>query len=212
MRSGSVEAREDRTAAAVIAEAALALFADRGADAVTVREIAAEAGVSPGLVLHHYGSKDGLRAAVDERAARAFDAVLDQLGDDGLVEGLDGQAASLAEAFAAGFPPGSPLPAYLRRLLLTGDDRGREIFRRWFDLSLALLDRLEERGVARPAGDRQVRAAFLLVNDLAPVLLAPHLAAVLGTDPTTTDGMRRWAAEATDVYAHGAFRLDEEET
>ncbi|MEP7368844.1 MAG: helix-turn-helix domain-containing protein, partial [Dermatophilaceae bacterium] len=58
----------DLTARANIRNAALRLFADRGQDSVTVREIAAAAGVSPSLVVHHFGSKDGLRAAVDAHA------------------------------------------------------------------------------------------------------------------------------------------------
>ena len=50
------------------------LFARRGAAAVTIRDIAAEAGVSPSLVIHHYGSKQGLREAVDNRAIALVNA------------------------------------------------------------------------------------------------------------------------------------------
>jgi AcrR family transcriptional regulator len=56
----------DLTARAAIRNATLRLFADRGPDAVSVRAIASEAGVSPALVLHHFGSKAGLREAVDQ--------------------------------------------------------------------------------------------------------------------------------------------------
>ena len=62
------------------------LFAERGAAAVTVREIAAAAGVSPGLVMHHYGSKDGLKDAADRRAAAFFEEMLGELariGEEG---------------------------------------------------------------------------------------------------------------------------------
>lgn len=49
-------ASDHRTARAVIRDEALRLFAERGPDDVTVRQIAA-AGVSPALVVHHFGSK-----------------------------------------------------------------------------------------------------------------------------------------------------------
>jgi len=49
----------DRTTRAVIRDQALRLFTGRGPDAVTVRQIAAAAGVSPGLVIHCSGAKDG---------------------------------------------------------------------------------------------------------------------------------------------------------
>ena len=50
---------------AAILEAARRGFADRGHDATSIRAIAAEAGVDPGLVMHFFGSKDRLfQAAV----------------------------------------------------------------------------------------------------------------------------------------------------
>lgn len=56
---------DDLTTRARIRDAALALFGDRGFG-VGVRAIAQAAGVSPGLVNHHFGSKDGLRAECDD--------------------------------------------------------------------------------------------------------------------------------------------------
>ncbi len=200
-------ADSDRTARAAIRDTALLLFADRGHDAVTVREIASAVGVSPALVLHHYGSKAGLRTAVDEHAAAAFSAMLEEIGTDEMGEALTGgSTASLAEAFAAGFPEGSPLPRYLRRLLLSGDPVGDVLFTQWLDLTEALLERFEATGIARPSLDRRVRAAFLLSNDLAVVLLAPQLGRVVGEDVLTAAGIGRFTAEVADVYAHGAFQ------
>ena len=57
---------EDLTARARIREAALKHFAEEGYERATIRAIAATAGVSPGLLRHHYGSKDELRTACDE--------------------------------------------------------------------------------------------------------------------------------------------------
>ena len=53
----------DLTAKARIRDRALLLFAERGPDRVTVRDVAVAADVSPGLVMHHFGSKAGLREA-----------------------------------------------------------------------------------------------------------------------------------------------------
>jgi AcrR family transcriptional regulator len=85
---------DDRTTRAVIRDEALRLFAERGPDAVTVRQIAAAAGVSPGLVIHHFGSKDGLRKAVDEHVLAMFGAMLGELTTGDLYE--QGAAGSLA--------------------------------------------------------------------------------------------------------------------
>ncbi len=206
-------ADSDLTARASIREAALRLFADQGPDAVTVRAIAAEAGVSPALVMHHFGSKAGLREAVDEHVARSFERVLDALRDDGLADGLTGgPPASLAEAFLAAFPADSAIPAYLRRLLLSHDPTGDAVFLRWFELTEQVMANLEEAGVARPSHNRPVRAAFLLVNDLAALLLSRQIGRACGLDLQTTDGMAAWAVEAVDVYAHGAFIANGEDS
>jgi AcrR family transcriptional regulator len=207
LNMGSVADEGDLTAKANIRNAALRLFAERGHDAVTVREIAAAAGVSPALVVHHFGSKDGLRAAVDGFAAKAFDSLF-AMDEQDLADALGGDDdnwVSIAEMFARAFPHGSPLPAYLRRLLLVNDPAGAALFGRWFALTRRLLDSMAEIGAVRPSEDPAVRAAFFLVNDLALILLRNQIAAAIGIDPLTPEGMTRWAKEVAAVYTSGAF-------
>jgi len=60
--------------------AAAACLAEDGVGAATVRAVAARAGVTPGLIRHHFGGIDGLIAAtyrhVGETVAEAIDAAL----------------------------------------------------------------------------------------------------------------------------------------
>lgn len=196
---------DDRTTRAVIRDEALRLFAARGPEAATVRQIAVAAGVSPGLVVHHFGSKDGLRKEVDQHVLAIFEAMLGELTGEGAAELLDpgAEAGSLSEALAQHLPADSPLPAYLRRLLLSDTDAGRLLFRRLFDLSRRTLDGMAAAGLADPGRDPAVRAAVLLVNDLALLLLRDRVAEVLGADPLSADGMARWAPELLSIYAGG---------
>ena len=101
---------EDLTSAARIREAALRLFADRGPDGVTVRQVAAAAGVSPALVVRRYGSKDGLRDAVDGHVAAIFEAMLAQLAR--VPDGPFSPAAlpTLAGSVSRYLPEGSAVP------------------------------------------------------------------------------------------------------
>jgi TetR/AcrR family transcriptional regulator, regulator of cefoperazone and chloramphenicol sensitivity len=197
-------APEDRTARAVIRDEALRLFADRGPVGVTVRQIAAAADVSPGLVLHHFGSKEGLRQAVDEHVLGLFDRMLGEMTGEHAADLYDPEASgSVAEAIVKHLPAGSPVPGYLRRLLVADGDAGRELFRRLFRLSAATLDALASAGMAAPGSDPAVRAAFLLINDLAVLLLRDHLTDVLGADPLSGPGMARWAGEVLVIYGAG---------
>ncbi|MFG3115480.1 TetR/AcrR family transcriptional regulator [Streptomyces sp. NPDC048197] len=195
---------DDRTARAKIRDEALRLFGERGPDAVTVRDIAAAAGVSPALVIRHYQSKDGLRQAVDEHVTGVFEAMLTRA-----VQTVDGdpldQAAlpTLAEAMAEFLPADSPVPSYLGRLLLAAGPVGTALFRRLHDVSKDALAAMAQAGAADTGADPDVRAAFLLVNDLAVLILRPQLREVLGIDPLSGDGMQRWATETLSVYRTG---------
>jgi TetR/AcrR family transcriptional regulator, regulator of cefoperazone and chloramphenicol sensitivity len=194
-------AREDLRAAAVIREVAMRLFADRGAAAVTVREIAAAAGVSAGLVMHHYGSKDGLKDAVDRRAAAFFEEMLGELGR----VGEEGGGASLAELFAARVEDEPVMMEYVRRLLLDGGAAADALFVKLFDATVAGMRSLVDAGVVRPAPDERIRTAFLLANDLSLVLLRRQITRVTGTDPLTREGLVPWTAAVMDVYTGGIF-------
>jgi AcrR family transcriptional regulator len=56
----------------VLIDAALQLVGEGGAEAVSVREAARRAGVSPGAPFRHFPSRDALMAAVAEEAQRRF--------------------------------------------------------------------------------------------------------------------------------------------
>jgi AcrR family transcriptional regulator len=193
--------RADQTAAAAIRIAALELFAERGYSGVTVRQIAAAAGVSPALVIHHYGSKEKLRAVLEERVAAFVESMLAELAR---APG-EGGSASVAELFADRLEREPALAGYVRRLLVDGGPAGMALYRRLFEVTQASLRTMEQAGVVRPAQDELVRSAFLLSNDLALLLLRQPITQVTGIDPLARDGLARWAAAAFDVYASGLF-------
>ena len=198
----------DLTARAVIRDQALQLFAQHGPEAVSLRRIAAAAGVSPGLVGHHFGSRAGLREAVDAHVAGVFDELFAAMAGADWHEAAVG--ASFAEAIVAALPADSPVPAYLRRLLLSGDPAGHALFTRWYALTEQALNQMGTAGILRPAADPAARAAFLLVNDLAVLLLRDQVSSVLGVDPLSAAGTARWAETVIDVYRDGIFTAKEE--
>lgn len=197
----NVNTGDDLKAAAVIRNVATRLFADRGAAGVTVREIADAAGVSPGLVMHHYGSKDGLKAAVDRRAVAYFEEMLGELARIG----EQGGSASLAELLAARLEHEPVMVDYVRRLLLDGGVAADALFARLFEATVAGMRSLAEAGVVRPAQDERIRTAFLLANDLSVLLLRRQIARVTGTDPLSREGLVPWTAAVMDVYTGGIF-------
>jgi AcrR family transcriptional regulator len=59
-----------------ILKAALSLFAKEGFAATSTSKVAKEAGVSEGLIFKHFGSKEGLLAAIMEQGAAAMKVVM----------------------------------------------------------------------------------------------------------------------------------------
>jgi AcrR family transcriptional regulator len=196
---------DDRTARARIRDEALRLFGHHGPDAVTLRDIAAAADVSPALVIRHYGSKEGLREAVDDHVGRVFEVMLAQVSEPSDAGGpFDLEALpTLAEVVAASLPADSAVPAYLGRMLLAGGPVGSALFRRLYALSRQVLAGLSEAGLAAAGADPEVRAAFLLINDLGVVILRARLGDVLGIDPLSAAGLRRWGTEVLSIYQAG---------
>src|SRR3954454_6560474 len=103
----------DLTGRARIRDAAIRRFGVDGFGA-SVRAIAADAGVSPALVIHHFGSKEALRAACDEHVLRMIREAETEAFTTSTSIDLLGQLAQLDE-FA-------PLVGYLVQALLAGGD------------------------------------------------------------------------------------------
>ena len=86
---------EDLTARARIREAALRHFAEEGYERATIRAIARTAGVSPGLLRHHYGSKEALRQACDDYVFETLHRINAQIFEDPGVRRLSADIAAV---------------------------------------------------------------------------------------------------------------------
>lgn len=195
---------DDRTARARIRDEALRLFAERGPDAVTMRDIAGAARVSPGLLVRHYGSKEGLVEAVDSYVVASLEALLAEMTTRTATSGLDPETVpGMLDGLATYLPPDSAIPAYLSRMLIGGGPAGSALFGRLHRVSQDTLEAMAAAGTATTGRDPAVRAAFLLVNDLAVLTLRARLTEVLGVDPLSAEGITRWAGEVFAIYREG---------
>jgi AcrR family transcriptional regulator len=181
-------AREDLTARARIRDAALRLFAERGTEAATIRDIAAQAGVSLGLVRHHFGSKDALRAACDEYALAQVRQIL--------AEGVESGATP-----SAGFalhPTIVLLLGYFARSMSDGSQAADEMFAEFVAVS--------EQWLAHNHPDRfddpKAVAVMLTAMQIGPLVLHNQVSAALGVDLLSMAGQIRSAKTYIDIYTH----------
>src|SRR5437763_1370315 len=106
---------EDLTAKARIRNAAMDLFAQYGDSRVSLRAVAAEAGVTLGLVQHHFKTKDGLRDAVDKLVVDYFATTVASIPPTGTAAEV---AATRDEAVRRMLQDNPAVVNYIRRSLL----------------------------------------------------------------------------------------------
>ena len=175
----------DLTAKARIRIAALELFAEHGAPAATMRKVAERAGVTVGLVTHHYGSKEALRGAVDEYVVETFRAALDAVPVD--TDARDVPAVRDRNV-ALMLLENEALQKYVRRAYIEPADGRRGVLERLTDLTLAEVRQLRADRIASTRRSETDQAMQVVIRQLGAMLMQPlvdRLWAHLGEDTST---------------------------
>ncbi|MFP4148983.1 MAG: TetR/AcrR family transcriptional regulator, partial [Nitriliruptoraceae bacterium] len=189
---------DDRTTPARIRDAAIVCFAEVGVAATPVRRIAEVAGVSPALVMHHFGSKDALRAACDQHVAaviRARKSAVVQAGP-----GLDPVATLRDQG------DGPPLLAYLARTLTDGSPHVAGLLDELVADAVAYTTEAEASGMLRESDDPRARAAVMLLWSLGAVVLHEHAERLLGVDLLgEPEQLLGYVRPAFEILGQGVF-------
>jgi TetR/AcrR family transcriptional regulator, regulator of cefoperazone and chloramphenicol sensitivity len=191
----------DLTTKARIRDAAMELFGAQGVAASSLRAVARAAGVSPGLVVHHFGSKDGLIRAVDEAVLTRINLALSEV----LLEGLAGDVIEQRAEMVAGFLRGQPaLCDYLGRALSESTDASAELFHRLFSFA-ARDERLVAAGLLRNDTDPFWRAMHQVILVVGPLLLRRLIERELGGELLGEENLARWTRARTDLLRRGLY-------
>lgn len=184
---------DDLTARARIRQAALAQFAAVGFTRATIRGIATEAGVSPGLLRHHFGSKEALRDAVD---AYVMDEIR-RANEEVTAAGRTGDFAMSVsrEAFR-------PFQRYLARALLDGSPTVAAMFDQIAAMTTQWIAAADETRTDEPLADQRTRGTVYTAMVLGVPLLHEHVSRVLGVDVLSAGGDQEVALAMLDIYSH----------
>jgi AcrR family transcriptional regulator len=162
----------DLTARARIRDAAIDCFAAEGFGA-SFRTIAERAGVSPGLITHHFGSKEALRAECDAAVLRAYGEL-----KTGAVEMTPAQMMGLVAEPGRG----ATLAVYMLRAIHAGGQPARDFLEHMVDEMRPVMARAVETGMVRPSRDEEARLRYLTATTMGALLV--HFAT---TPPATPD-------------------------
>lgn len=161
MRIRSDASDGDLTARARLRNSAIEVFALRGF-AASVRDIAAHAGVSAGLITHHFGSKQKLREECDTEVLRQYRTIKG-----------DGIAASPAQTMTllTELDDYAPMLVYILRSVREGGAAGVVFLENMIAEAIAFSEEGVASGVVRPSRDPRARARFLVTSSLGGLLL-----------------------------------------
>ncbi|MFC4014937.1 TetR family transcriptional regulator [Nonomuraea purpurea] len=202
VRSGD-SSSADLTARAKIRNAALAHFAREGFQKANLRAISADAGVSVGLIFHHFGNKEGLLRACDEyvlsaqtrrarTAGRPAGAGMHDLHREYLSDPEEYrlQAQYMARAIQEDTPAAI---TFVNAMVAESED----VFR------AGAAD-----GTMRPSSDPRALAALSILISQAVLTLPPPLARFLGHEQFGPDVLRRLTVPMLELYTHGLYTDD----
>lgn len=183
------------TAVAKIRDAAIDQWGRHGFH-VSLRAIAEAAGVSAGLVIHHFGSKEGLRKACDEYVAEEVRSAKS--------ESLRSADPSTWFAQMAEIDSYAPMMAYLVRNMQAGTGLAKTLWQRMIDNAEEYLEEGVRAGTLKPSADPKARAKFLALSGGGAFLLylqmhdnPTDMAAVLH------DYSEEMVLPALEVYSYG---------
>jgi AcrR family transcriptional regulator len=162
---------DDLTAKARIRNAALELYACHGEGSVSLRTIAGAAGVTLGLVQHHFKTKAGLRDAVDRLVADHFSAALATVPDDASTAVRDAAVRDMLR-------DNPPVLNYLRRNLLAPIEEHNHLLDVLVELTEREVDALRTSGRASTTRRESTQVVAVLARQFGELLLQPMVEAV----------------------------------
>lgn len=184
-------------AAERIRDAAIIRFGTEGFG-VGLRAIAAEAGVTAGLIIHHFGSKDGLRKVCDDHVRELLWSHKRPMAN----------AFSLSEIGPEEMAELTPALRYLLRSFQVGGDFAVATMNQLVADTESYLAEGVEEGLLHPSIDPAGRAKFLAYQSVGGMLVW-HL---LHADPANPDFsgevsayMKAMTPASLEMFAQGLF-------
>jgi AcrR family transcriptional regulator len=193
---------EERSSIERIRTAALKTFAMHGTSATTLRSVAAAAGVSVGLVQHHFANKAGLIKAVDDHALGVMIAIIAPPMSGPPADSLNEMGSRVNKLVAEH----TDVVDYVGRALVDGSPLGAIIFDTLVGSGTARWHERGERGETRPDIDLTWAVINSLVLALGTLILRAHVDRHLPEPLTTPAQLQRWNSSVNSLLREGLFR------
>ena len=188
-----------------IRDAAIESFATHGFANTSLRAVASTAGVSLGLVQHHFATKAGLIKAVDDYV---LTAVLTRITEEVPASTSD-SVAEIGDRVTQMIAELPDIVDYVGRALIDSRPVGYMVFDALLNSGTARWNQRGERGETRPDLDLTWAAVNSLVLALGTFILRGHIERNLPQPLNSPEQLRRWQASVTMLLREGLFKQPE---
>jgi AcrR family transcriptional regulator len=193
---------EERSSIERIRDAALRSFATYGTSATSLRAVAAAAGVSVGLVQHHFANKAGLVKAVDDHVLGLVIAAIAPPVPGPPADSIAEMGTRVTRIVAEQ----PDIVDYLGHALIDGSPLGTTIFDTLAAFGIARWKQRDERAETRLHTDITWAALNALVLPLGTIILRGHIERHLPERFSSPASLERWQESVNTLLREGLFR------
>ena len=193
----------DLTGLARIRNAALEGFARDGVAGTTLRDVAKTAGVSPGLVQHHFATKAALVEAVGAHVVGLASEAFGDLLAAGTPVQSQKQLGDRVTAFVAEQPTAL---LYVARAVAEGDKAAAAVFDAFVEIAKGRWQTLADQGLLRDDADITWAALHGVTLILGTVLYQAQIGRHLPEAFMTAEELERWNAAGNALFREGLYR------
>lgn len=186
---------------AQLIEVATNAFARDGFATTSLRSIAKEAGVSPALVVHHFGSREKLVEECIIKNLGLWVSEKQQFVDVSLSTALGQWQSSIDKH-------GSKLQ-FFRQVLLFGGEPANILFSRMVQEASMMIEAQIEKGQVRKVENRADLALLMTLHGLAPLLMQEQVNNHLGGSFMEPELGARLAGANLEIYRKGIYKSSE---
>ena len=173
------------------------LFSGKGFNSVSIREITSAAGVSPGLLIHHFKSKEAfIKACIDEvfGEVMAFETEPNPLDMNAQLN----KWKSNPEFYK------TPLK-FFKAVMSSNSEYSKQLFELILDGSRKVLEDGVKNGLVKKPSDLEMTNLVLAVNSLGTILLSDYIRDQLGGEFTDPEYAQGFMQANLEIYTNGVY-------
>lgn len=183
---------------AQLVEVATEAFARDGISATSLRSIAKEAGVSPALVVHHFGSREKL---IEECIIKALGLWVSEQQ-----EFVDVSLSTALTKWQGAVDKHGVKLQFFRQVLLAGGAPANALFSRMVKETEMVIESQAAKGRMRKVENQKDFALILTLQELAPLMLQSEVADYLGSSHLNPETQGRIALAREELLTKGILR------